>query len=151
MLVILPEDNHHYWLLLVIVDHYQWPFSVAMLIYQMVLASAFHAMFPLQALIFKAAECGGFHWRVRSPRVFVRADEDGLGHYGPIIIAIQYHIGIEISRRVMNRSWATAKKVYVRDMYSNEGKLDIPFWCKRVLEIAHTYIYIYIYIFIKTI
>ena len=29
---------------------------------------------------------------------------------------------------------------------SNEGKLDIPFWCNRVLEIAHIYIYIYIYI-----
>ena len=27
---------------------------------------------------------------------------------------------------------------------SNEGKLDIPFWCNRVLETAHIYIYIHI-------
>ena len=39
---------------------------------------------------------------------------------------------------------------------SNEGKLDIPFWCNRVLEIAHIHIlyvhvcmYIYIHICIQ--
>ena len=44
--------------------------------------------------------------------------------------------------------WPTAKKVYVRETYSNgiqvrtsknEGNIDIPFWGNRVLEIAQVY------------